>query len=50
MPTDPPADPVAAPLLGQHTSEVLGELLGYDEPKLAALAAAGVFGPQERKP
>ncbi len=45
----PPADPVAAPLLGQHTSEVLDELLGYDEPRLAALAAAGVFGPQERK-
>jgi crotonobetainyl-CoA:carnitine CoA-transferase CaiB-like acyl-CoA transferase len=40
----PPADPVAAPTLGQHTGEVLSELLGYDEDRLAALAAAGAFG------
>lgn len=32
----------AAPDLGQHTEEVLRALLGYDDARLAALAAAGV--------
>jgi crotonobetainyl-CoA:carnitine CoA-transferase CaiB-like acyl-CoA transferase len=40
----PAIDPVAAPLLGQHTKEVLRKTLGYDDARLAALAAAGVFG------
>lgn len=30
-----------APLLGEHTTEVLGSLPGYDEEKVAALAEAG---------
>ena len=33
----PVIDPVAAPLLGQHTREVLRETLGYDEARIAAL-------------
>jgi crotonobetainyl-CoA:carnitine CoA-transferase CaiB-like acyl-CoA transferase len=40
----PVIDPVAAPLLGQHTREVLQEKLGYDDAHIAALADAGVFG------
>jgi crotonobetainyl-CoA:carnitine CoA-transferase CaiB-like acyl-CoA transferase len=40
----PVIDPVAAPLLGQHTREVLRETLGYDDARIAALADAGAFG------
>ena len=40
----PVIDPVAAPLLGQHTEEVLRKTLGYDDARIAALAEAGVFG------
>jgi len=40
----PIVDPVAAPLLGQHTEAVLRKTLGYDDARIAALAEAGVFG------
>jgi formyl-CoA transferase len=40
----PIADPVAAPLLGQHTRSILRKTLGYDDARIAALAGAGVFG------
>ena len=40
----PIVDPVAAPLLGQHTDEVLRKMLGYDDSQIARLADAGVFG------
>lgn len=39
----PVADPVAAPLLGQHTAEVLKGLLGYDDARIQALADAGAI-------
>jgi crotonobetainyl-CoA:carnitine CoA-transferase CaiB-like acyl-CoA transferase len=40
----PVADPKAAPHVGEHTQEVLSELLGCDEAALQALAATGAFG------
>jgi crotonobetainyl-CoA:carnitine CoA-transferase CaiB-like acyl-CoA transferase len=40
----PVVDPVAAPLLGEHTRAVLHKTLGYDEARIAALAKAGAFG------
>jgi crotonobetainyl-CoA:carnitine CoA-transferase CaiB-like acyl-CoA transferase len=40
----PIVDPVAAPLLGQHTNDVLRKTLGYDDSQIAKLAEAGVFG------
>jgi crotonobetainyl-CoA:carnitine CoA-transferase CaiB-like acyl-CoA transferase len=40
----PAVDPVAAPLLGEHTRQVLRDTLGYDDARIVALADAGVFG------
>ena len=40
----PVVDPVAAPLLGQHTEAVLRKTLGYDAARIAALTEAGAFG------
>src|SRR6266853_3298048 len=40
----PVADPVAAPLLGVHTKDVLRKTLGDDDTRIASLAEAGVFG------
>jgi crotonobetainyl-CoA:carnitine CoA-transferase CaiB-like acyl-CoA transferase len=44
MELTPPANPTAAPLLGQHTQEVLRGVLGYDDARLGALAQTGAFG------
>jgi crotonobetainyl-CoA:carnitine CoA-transferase CaiB-like acyl-CoA transferase len=44
MELTPTVTPVAAPLLGQHTNEVLRGTLGYDEYRIAALRQAGAFG------
>jgi crotonobetainyl-CoA:carnitine CoA-transferase CaiB-like acyl-CoA transferase len=40
----PTVTPIAAPLLGQHTDEVLRGTLGYDESRIAALGRVGAFG------
>jgi crotonobetainyl-CoA:carnitine CoA-transferase CaiB-like acyl-CoA transferase len=40
----PTIDPVAAPLLGQHTKDVLRNRLGYDDDRIGQLTKAGVFG------
>ena len=46
MSLTPAIDPTAAPLLGQHTEEILRKTLGYDDQRIAALADAGAFGKQ----
>ena len=38
----PLADPVAAPRLGQHTTQVLRDLLGYDAERIQGLVDCGV--------
>src|SRR3954447_21537656 len=43
MEMTPAVDPVAAPLLGEHTQEVLRNILHYDDRRIAALADAGAF-------
>jgi crotonobetainyl-CoA:carnitine CoA-transferase CaiB-like acyl-CoA transferase len=40
----PAVDPVAAPLVGEHTKQVLRKTLGYDDRRIAALSEAGAFG------
>jgi len=45
----PCVEPVAAPLLGEHTKEVLRKTLCYDDQRIAALAETGAFG-KARKP
>jgi crotonobetainyl-CoA:carnitine CoA-transferase CaiB-like acyl-CoA transferase len=40
----PCVDPVAAPLLGEHTKEILRKKLGYDDHGIASLAEVGAFG------
>ncbi len=44
MELTPCVDPVAAPLLGEHTKEVLRKTLGYDDHRIVTLAEAGAFG------
>src|SRR5260221_3326361 len=41
----PVVDPIAAPLLGEHSKAVLRRTLGYDDGRIAALAVARGFGP-----
>jgi CoA:oxalate CoA-transferase len=43
QPPEAPSRPNRAPALGEHTAEVLGELLGLGEGDLVKLAAAGVI-------
>jgi formyl-CoA transferase len=38
-----------SPLLGEHTEEVLKEVLGYDEGKITQLKGAGAFSAPPKK-
>jgi len=38
-----------SPLLGEHTDEVLKEVLGYDAAKVETLKAAGAFSAPPKK-
>jgi formyl-CoA transferase len=38
-----------SPLLGEHTEEILREVLGYDEARIAALKQAGAFSSPPKK-
>jgi crotonobetainyl-CoA:carnitine CoA-transferase CaiB-like acyl-CoA transferase len=40
----PVVTPVAAPMIGEHTREILAQTLGYSAEKIEALAAEGAFG------
>ncbi len=42
----PPAAGTAAPTPGQHTEEILRDLLGYQHDRIALLRKAGAMGPQ----
>ncbi|MGH6770915.1 MAG: CoA transferase, partial [Xanthobacteraceae bacterium] len=44
-----PARIERSPTLGEHTDEVLREVLGYDEARMAALKSAGAFSVPPRK-
>jgi crotonobetainyl-CoA:carnitine CoA-transferase CaiB-like acyl-CoA transferase len=37
-------EPAHAPTVGQHTDEVLREVLGYDEARIRALRESGALG------
>ena len=53
MPIKLPASPARiarSPLLGEHTDEVLRQVLGYDDGKVAALRQAGAFSAPPKKP
>ena len=44
-----PATIRRSPLLGEHTDEVLRDILGYDEAKIGALKSAGAFSNPPKK-
>ncbi|MCY1250341.1 hypothetical protein D9M72_639710 [compost metagenome] len=45
----PVVDPIPAPAVGQHTLEILREVLGKDATQLEALRCAGAFGKVQRE-
>ena len=44
-----PADVTRSPLLGEHTDEILGQVLGYTADEVAAIKAAGATTPPAKK-
>ncbi len=47
--SDSPADIKRSPLLGEHTEEILKQVLGYDDAKIASLKSAGAFSAPPKK-
>ena len=47
--SDSPADVRRSPLLGEHTEEVLKEVLGYGEEQISKLKNAGAFSVPPKK-
>lgn len=41
--SESPVEVVRSPLLGEHSDEILGQVLGYDEGRIAELKDAGAF-------
>jgi len=44
-----PAVVKRSPLLGEHTDEVLKDVLGYDDAKISSLKASGAFSAPPKK-
>jgi crotonobetainyl-CoA:carnitine CoA-transferase CaiB-like acyl-CoA transferase len=44
----PPAAAAQAPAVGEHSDQILAEVLGYDAERIAALRAAGALGAQQK--
>jgi formyl-CoA transferase len=44
-----PAEIKRSPTLGEHTDEVLKEVLGYDQPRITSLRNAGAFSVPPKK-
>ena len=47
--SDSPADIKRSPLLGEHTEEILKEVLGYNDEHIAKLKSAGAFSAPPKK-
>ena len=47
--SDSPAEIKRSPLLGEHTAEILKEVLGYDDARIAGLKSAGAFSAPPKK-
>ncbi len=45
--SDSPSDVVRAPLLGEHTGEILRDVLGYSGDHIAAIEASGAIGDRQ---
>jgi formyl-CoA transferase len=44
-----PAQIGRSPMLGEHTDEILKEVLGYDEARIKSLKSAGAFSVPPKK-
>jgi formyl-CoA transferase len=47
--TDSPVEHKRAPLLGEHTEEILKEVCGFDQSRIESMKAAGAFSNPPKK-